>query len=574
MTTNRDVIILCRDRRPTVGVDRRTIEGLLVWGSHLKNRWLVRDPSRSGATARIKSKIENNVTRPEWIGGNRFGLFDLLNYLLNNRRYVHEPGSDPRFFDPLGIPTGTSIHLYDHLRKGGFNPINVENLAPSRRAMEEHLQRRPLAVVISATFFIDAGPMARIIGAIRAVNREVPVIIGGSALLTRLTPERRLSADYEELLDERGFAILEDPGLDRLNALLDTLAAGGDPGEVPNVARREKGRVVYNPGPCAEADVETTFPDWPAVADITGGVAFVRASQGCAFRCKFCTFPSANVKPRHRSTESIRRELRAVHDAGIRHFSFTDDHFSVSKRRVEEICRMMIEERFGFTWYAGIRASSITAENAALLEEAGCKVLSVGLESGDDRMLKLMNKGTTAAGNMRCLEILDRHRILAHGSFIIGFPGETEESVERTVRWINDSPLKLYKVWLFYLLPGSIIHNEQEQHGITFFGGSYGHCLWRTPTFDALQGSELLKDVILRVERAALLYNYSPMYGFFPFFLRGYSAEQVVDFCRLRTALVKNELGTRSPFRRIGLRRSLLRRLETMLAEGPAEAGR
>jgi p-methyltransferase len=575
MKSNRDVIILCRDRRPTMGVDKRTMEGLLVWGSHLKNRWLVKNPTAAATACTIKSKIENNITLPEWMGGNRFGLFDLLNYVLNGRRYVHHPGSDPRFFDPLGIPTGTSIHLYDHLRKSGFNPVNIENLTPRRQEAADRLRQDPLAVVISTTFFIDAAPISRIIREIRAVNREVAVIIGGSTLLTRLTPEGRLPTDYEALIDNNGFAILEDPGLDRLGPLLSAIAEGSDPGAVPNIARRDNGRVVYSRGECQTADFENIFPDWGAVADITGGVAFVRASQGCAFKCKFCTFPKANVKLRHRSTESIRRELRLVHDAGIRHFSFTDDHFSVSPQRVEEICRMIIAEKFSFTWYAGIRASSITAENAELLEEAGCKVLSVGLESGDDRVLKLMHKGTTTSGNMRCLEILDKRNILAHGSFMIGFPGETRETVETTIRWINRSPLKLYKVWLFYLLPGSIVHDEQQAHQISFFGGEYSHCLWKTPTFDALSGSELLKSFILRVERAALLYNYSPMYGFFPFFLRGCTTEQVVDFCRMRTRLVKNELGTRSLLARRRRRMTLLRQLEQML-EGvaPAPEGR
>jgi len=67
------------------------------------------------------------------------------------------------------------------------------------------------------------------------------------------------------------------------------------------------------------------------------------------------------------------------------------------------------------------------------------------------------------------------------------------------------------------------------------------------------------------VERAALLYNYSPMYGFFPFFLRDCTAEQVVEFCRLRTGLVKNELGTRSLLARRHQRNALLRKLEKML---------
>ena len=226
---------------------------------------------------------------------------------------------------------------------------------------------------------------------------------------------------------------------------------------------------------------------------------------------------------------------------------------------------MMIEERFDFSWFAGIRSSSITASNVGLLKDSGCKVLCVGLESGDDRMLGLMAKNTTVAGNTKCLELLSDNGIVAYGSFILGFPGETRQSIENTIHFINRSPLPLYKVYLFYLLKGSPVFDEQARHEISFFGDAYDYCLWKTPSMDALEASEALKEFILKTEDAGLIYNYSPMYAFFPFFLKGYSADDVVDFFKLKTRLVKNELSSAPRREKKRIREQGLRDMETAM---------
>ena len=176
-----------------------------------------------------------------------------------------------------------------------------------------------------------------------------------------------------------------------------------------------------------------------------------------------------------------------------------------------------------------------------------------------------MNKKTHVDENMHCLKLLDEHDILAYGSFILGFPGESEDSVQETINWINASPLKLYKVFMFYMLPGSIIYDEQADHCVSYFGDKYDFSLWKTPTLDALKASELLKDFILRIETASLIYSYSPMYAFFPFLLKGYTMEDALAFFKLKTELVKNELSSQPILKKRRIRNELLNRIEGRL---------
>jgi p-methyltransferase len=374
-----------------------------------------------------------------------------------------------------------------------------------------------------------------------------------------------LISEYEKIVTKNTYMILEQDGLATANVLLEKLFNKNSVADVPNIVYFGNGKIHYTDKKNIEPDINAAYPQWSNLANLTENVAFVRTSKGCAYNCKFCTFPGAVAGFEQRSLESIREELRQIHKIGIRYLAFTDDHFAISQKRVKEICNMMLEERFNFIWFAGIRASSITEENAELLSKAGCRILCVGLESGDDRILRLMNKRTTTSGNMRCLELLERHGIVAYGSFIIGFPGETEESFETTIQWINSSPLKLYKVFMFYLFPGSAIYAEQDAHSITFFGGEYDFSLWKTPTMDALRSSEMIKEFILRVEKAALIYSYSPMYAFFPFLLKGYSIDESLKFLLLHTDLVKNELSQTPYLLKIRSRSAKLREIQTLL---------
>ncbi len=562
--SNRDVIILARSRNPTVDIKRTSLKGLLAWGSHIKQKHLTGRPSINAPARRIKARIEDNVSMPEWIGNHRFGIFDLLNYVNNGGRYVYDPSTSPEFFDPIGIPSSTSVHIYDYLLKHDYNPINIDNFEGNRLELKEALKNNPLAVAISATFF-NAETIKRIIHFVRKINRNIPIIIGSSVLLTKLDSNRRLETKFERLVSEKVYMILEEYGLDTLDLLLQRILARAKLEDIPNMVYLDNGSIRYSERRDVHYDIDSCYPEWADVAGIAKGVAFIRASQGCPYKCKFCTFPKANPGFRQRSVQSIRDELLEISSIGIKNVSFTDDHFATGPRRIKEICKMMLEEKFDFNWFAGIRASAINEDNAQLLEATGCKVLCVGLESGDDRILELMNKRTTASSNIKCLEILDRHNITPYGSFILGFPGETDETFNNTLNWINSSPLKLYKIFLFYLFPGSIIYDEQEEHNISFLGDEYDYCLWKTPTMDALRASELLREFILGVEKAALLYKHSPMYAFFPLLSKGYSMSESLEFLRIRTKLVKNELSTSSYFAKKRLRKVKFGEIERLL---------
>jgi len=563
---NRSIIIICRSRSITLDIKKTSLAGLLSWGSHLKHKYLTNHLSNRANTKAIKARIEANIQMPEWLGNHRYGIFDLLNYVANSNKYVYDPSTRSSFFDPIRIPSITSIHIYDYLLSRHYNPVNIDNIQDHYAKLQTSLKNTPLAVIISATFL---GPtqIKKAISSVRTLNKHVPIIIGSGFLLSKLNQNQQLPSEYSNLISENVHLILEESGLDTLHLVLQAISTGNSLDNIPNIVTFKNGKVYYSTRQDVLYDINTSYPQWPRVRTISREVAFVRSSNGCPYKCKFCTFPKASLTFRQRSVESICDELKLIKASGINNVAFTDDHFAISPKRVMDVCKMMQQERLHFNWFAGIRASAITEETASILHDTGCKVLCVGLESGDDRILELIDKKTTASSNMRCLEILDKFNIVAYGSFLLGFPGETEETVNNTIRWINSSPLKLYKVFLFYLLPGAIIYDEQAEHDITFFGHEYNYCLWKTPTMDALRASELLKEFILKIDKAVLIYNYSPMYAFFPFLSKGFTIDQSLEFLRIRTELIKRELSNTGYFKKRKLRKARFRELHSLLHE-------
>ena len=234
--------------------------------------------------------------RPEWIGRYRFGIFDLFNFVLNGRKYVYHPETDEAFFSPTSLSTITSLSIQDDLLKKGYLPVNFDNFALHRRELKVLLRGRPLAIVISATYFMEAGEIRKIISFIRAHNRLVPVIIGGGVLLTKADERGRLPQPYETLLTDHVYAIIEEDGLDTLDTLLKRLSNAQDVSDIPNLARRVDQTLAYTERKKFPVDWDARILDWPRIAASARGVAFVRASQGCAFRCKFCTFPKTSLQ--------------------------------------------------------------------------------------------------------------------------------------------------------------------------------------------------------------------------------------------------------------------------------------
>ena len=166
-------------------------------------------------------------------------------------------------------------------------------------------------------------------------------------------------------------------------------------------------------------------------------LATMQTVRGCTARCTFCSVRNFNgFGVRTHSPERVLKEIELLYKKfGIRHIDFVDDDFTVSRSRVIEICKMLIERKYNLTWSIGngIRLGTLDDELLTYMADSGCTYFSLGIESGDDKMLKEMKKPLTLKILNKRAPLLERHtRIYYRANFITGYPDETPEQLNRT----------------------------------------------------------------------------------------------------------------------------------------------
>lgn len=216
------------------------------------------------------------------------------------------------------------------------------------------------------------------------------------------------------------------------------------------------------------------FPDRNAVdimkyhRKVDGEKCFgIISSRGCPFSCNFCdkSMYFNSKKIRFRSIDNIVKELKECIDKyNVNHFEFFDDLFAVNKDRLTEFHYKTKD--LNLNYRCNSRSDTLTPEIALLLKKSGCSVICFGIESGNQKILDLMNKKTTVEQNYKGIKIAKNSNIFTTGYFIIGFPGETVESINDTMEFIKKSELDKVSVYQFSPLPGTDVYNNPEKYGV------------------------------------------------------------------------------------------------------------
>lgn len=161
-------------------------------------------------------------------------------------------------------------------------------------------------------------------------------------------------------------------------------------------------------------------------------------SRGCPYLCIYCSVSKiSGRKWRARSVENILSELEeAIKVYNIKSFKIIDDNFTLDMDRAKDFCRKLIKGGYDFKWSCpnGIRADRIDDELAGLMRQSGCERVSLGIESGDEKVFNFINKGEKLDAVEKAVKILKKAGIKVDGFFIIGLPFETVRSAKKSAR--------------------------------------------------------------------------------------------------------------------------------------------
>ncbi len=243
---------------------------------------------------------------------------------------------------------------------------------------------------------------------------------------------------------------------------------------IAGLGYRENGNVVINKDYAFNDDIcdlpvvdrEVVFDRDSYPNNVLGGT--ILGSRGCPHRCTFCA--SVMIWKRHiryRSVENIIAELKDLKEKyGLTRFSFYDDTFTSHAKKAREFCEKLIEENIGLNWTCLTRADLINEPMLDLLKRSGCTAISVGIESGSDRVLKAMKKGITTETIRNAVRLIKRHQMEFYAFFMVGLPYEKAEDIRMTINIIKEIRPDHMNLSTFFPYPGTEAHEETVKLGM------------------------------------------------------------------------------------------------------------
>jgi len=252
--------------------------------------------------------------------------------------------------------------------------------------------------------------------------------------------------------------------------------------EILGISYLKNGSVVHNPDRPQIEDLDSL----PHVTDVYRrdldprryNVPFLLypyvslyTTRGCPAQCTFCLWPQTTSGHawRKRSTDDVTQEMARAKDYWpyVREFFFDDDTFNIQKARTVELCAKL--KPLKLTWSCTSRVTT-DFETLKAMKEAGCRLLIVGYESGDQQILKNIKKGATVERARQFTKDCHKLGLVIHGDFIMGLPGETRETIKNTVAFAKELDVETIQVSVAHAYPGTELYEYAVKNGFMVAG--------------------------------------------------------------------------------------------------------
>lgn len=173
-----------------------------------------------------------------------------------------------------------------------------------------------------------------------------------------------------------------------------------------------------------------------------------------------CSKPIFGNEVRFRNLDRIMEDIRDIISYGYNALWIADDLFTYNSIFLKSFCDRLVQEGLTMPWSCLSRVDNITGEIAAAMRKAGCYKVYLGIESGNDAVLKLMNKNINTAQVRTCVQLFTKNDIKCAGFFLVGYPGETIGTIEETFAFALSLGLDEISFNVPYPLPGSKLYEK------------------------------------------------------------------------------------------------------------------
>jgi radical SAM superfamily enzyme YgiQ (UPF0313 family) len=376
-------------------------------------------------------------------------------------------------------------------------PDELFELMDSNEIVTRLLQRSPELVALTV-YVWNHTEVAEVGRHLRAANPAVGIVIGGPEVsYTPVEGLRRFDADW--ICTGEG----ELPFLDLLNK---TETCPSFRGSLPGLlSRAEPDSSIAIACPMLKSLDEIPSPYTNGPLRFThDGWADLETTRGCSYRCRFCSYGKTFDSLRHYSLQRTEIDVRYAIEHGATCVYMMDPTFDYPRERCMTVCRLLAELNTAKTvvFHAEARAEIVDEGLADAFLKAGVKSLEIGLQSSNKETLKLMQRGLGASHFVKGCKLLFERGIEAEIGTIVGLPGDTEESIRRTVEFVLEGRLGQLNVYQLQVLPGSEYFKMASELGFEY-DPEPPYYVRRTPTLNEKQIVGLVEEL----EKLALVPN-------------------------------------------------------------------
>ena len=423
--------------------------------------------------------------------------------------YFQPSGDNSIFrFPPLGLG-----YIAAYLKSHG---ISVDVVDCTFMSQEEAVNRirssRPKIIGLQVMFSMKE----KALEIAELIRKDCEVLVAGGPLPT-VEPEEFLSSFDVVAIGEGEQTMLE---------LVRAVEDGTGLMSVSGIAFKEKGEVkVTSPRNFIENLDDVPFPS----RELFDNQAYksyysknfgytttsVITSRGCPFKCDFCSRPIFGNRFRSRTAANVAEEVEAVRELGYERVWFADDCFTLDRKRMLNICDELVRRCTTIGWECLSRVDTVDSEVARRMKKAGCVRVFFGIESGNEKILKIMNKHATTRQAAHAVSIFKKVGVQVGAFFIIGYPGENDETVLDTVNFASSLPLDYLSFTFPYPIPGTPLFERVRDR--------MNSEDWKEP-----EGFHLIKHKMLfRSPFSETKLKFAIFKGMSQFYLRKYVGERI-----------------------------------------------
>lgn len=378
----------------------------------------------------------------------------------------HKKASMVRIFPPLGL-----MYLASSLEKNNHQ-VRILDLAVERfdyNDIEEYIKKLNPDIIGTGATTPEIQNVEELFAFIKKINPKVKTVLGG--------PHATILPD-ESILDKNTDIVVRGEGEYSIVEIVNFLKGRIKLENILGISYKKHDKIKKNPGrPPIEKLDELPVPArhlvkvkkylWPVEGKGLIPITPILTTRGCPFPCIFCN-RILGKKVRLRSPKLVVDEIEDTYNIhGITYYIMQDETFTLKKERVDEICDEIIKRRLEITWFAMVRADLVSKKIFQKMKDAGCTRITMGVESGNQKILDILKKGTKLTQYREAFHWAKEVGLETRASFILGNPYETRQTINDTINFARELEIDEAYFNIMTPYPGTEVYNmSKREEGI------------------------------------------------------------------------------------------------------------